>query len=138
MDTKQYLRQIERLEKQIQNKLAEIYQLRTMANSATMKNNVDKVQKSSKEDQLGMIVAKIVDMEKEVDDMIDRRCLIVNQIEGLENVEDYDILAKRYILKQDLKVLAIDRKVSFRYIKKIHSRAIKSFEEKYGMLYADK
>lgn len=135
MDTKQYLMQISRLDKMIQNKLSEICQLKTMACSVTTYNDGERVQTSSDKDRLGTIVSKIVDMERNVDEMIDTRCKIVNQIDGISDLECYDMLAKMYILGKNLKVIAVERGVTYRYMVSIHKKAIKAFEEKYGSEY---
>lgn len=137
MDSKQYLNQISRLERQIKNKLDEIAQLRTMANGITALNDGDRVQTSGDKDKIGAIISRIVDMEREVDVMIDKRCKIVEQIESLENADYYDVLANIYILKKELKVIAIERGISYGHLKKVHGLALKEFERLYGMLYIE-
>ena len=96
MVTKQYLWQIERLDKMIQNKLSEIYQLKTMACSVTVSNDGERVQTSSDKDRLGSTVAKIVDLEKETDRLVDRfidkRNHIIEQIDGIEDMNMYHVL----------------------------------------------
>lgn len=135
METKHYLSQISRLERKIQNKLSEIYQLKTMACSVTVSNNNERVQTSGEKDKVGTVVSKIVDMEHEVDNMIDKRCDIVEQIESIENTEFYDILAQIYILKKELKVVAIEKKISYSHAKRMHGQAIEEFEKMYGKGY---
>ncbi len=135
MDTKFYLSQIGRLEKQIQNKMLEIDQLRTMACSTTVSNEGDRVQTSGDKDRLGAVVSKIVDMEREVDEMIDKRCDIVSQIDNMKDTDMYDVLANVYILQKALKVVAIEKRMSYRHIKRVYSDALKCFEEKYGESY---
>ena len=131
MDTKQYLGQIKRLEMQIQNKLAEIYQLRTMAESITVATDKERVDSSGDKDKLGCIMARIVDMEREVDKMVDKRCDIVAQIDRMEDTESYDVLAKIYILDRDLKAIAIEKSISYKTFSRVHKKALKEFEEKY-------
>lgn len=131
METKQYLNQILRLDRQIKNKLAEIYQLRTMAESITVATDKERVDSSGDKDKLGCMMARIVDMEREVDNLVDKRCEIINQIENVDNVEYYDILAKVHILGQDIKVIAIEKNVSYRHFFRIYGKAIKEFEKKY-------
>ena len=84
MDTKQYLGQIERLDRMIQNKLSEIAQLKHMATSITAAPKEVNVQVSSGKDRLGNTVAKLIDLEKEtdrlVDEYIDKRKRIIEQI----------------------------------------------------------
>lgn len=131
MDTKQYLGQIKRLEMQIQNKLAEIYQLRTMAESITVATDKESVKSSGDKDKLGCIMARIVDMENEVDKMIDKRCNIVAQIDGMEDTESYDVLAKVYILDRDLKAIAIEKGIAYKTFSRNYNKALKEFENKY-------
>lgn len=135
MNTKQYLSQIERYEKMIQNKLSEINQLKTMACNVTIPAGNERVQTSPDKDKIGTIVSRIADLEKEVDSMIEKRCEIVKQIESIEDTDVYDVLAKRYILKKDLKVIAVERGISFRHIGRVHFDALKTFERKYGSRY---
>lgn len=135
MDTKKYLGQIERLEKMIQNKLSEINQLKVMACNVTIPTSNERVQTSSDKDKVGTIVSRIADLEKEVDSMVEKRCMIVKQIESIEDTDIYDVLAKRYILKKDLKVIAVERGVSFRHMGRVHFDALKVFERKYGSQY---
>lgn len=131
METKQYLNQILRLDRQIKNKLADIYQLRTMAESITVATDKERVSSSGDKDKLGCIMARVVDMEREVDKLVDKRCEIISQIENIENVEYYDILAKVHILGQDIKVIAIEKGVSYRHFFRVYGKAIKEFEKKY-------
>lgn len=138
METKQYLSQISRLERQIQNKLSEIYQLKTMACNVTVSNDNERVQASGAKDKVSAVVSKIVDMEHEVDNMIDKRCDIVVQIESMENTEFYDMLAQIYILKKELKVVAVEKKISYSHVKRVHGQAIEEFEKLYGEKYLKK
>lgn len=135
MDTKQYLGQIGRIEKYMKNKLYEICRLKNMACSVTVSSDIEKVQSSGSKDQVGLVVSKIVDMENCYKEKIKKRDLIVSQIESIENDDLYDVLAKIYILGDPLKVVAIDKKISYKQAKRLHEKAIVVFEEKYGYLY---
>ena len=135
MTTKTYLGQIERFERMIQNKLTEINQLKIMACNVTVPTSNERVQTSSDKDKVGTLVSRIADLEKEVDSMIEKRGMIVNQIDSIEDTDVYDVLAKRYILKKDLKVIAVEKGVSFRHMGRVHFDALKMFEKKYGSRY---
>ena len=106
MDTKQYLQQIERLDKMIQNKLSEIYQLKTMACSVTVSNDGERVQTSSDKDRLGSTVAKIVDLEKETDRLVDRfvdlKKEIMSIISMIKSERHREILFKKYLEQKSL------------------------------------
>ena len=141
MDTKQYLSQIERLDKMIQNKLSEIYQLKTMACSVTVSNEKERVQTSSDKDRLGSTVAKIVDLEKEtdrlVDSFIDKRNHIIGQIDGLDNVDYYNVLSMRYVGRDTYEEIANKTNWSIRKVFSMHGEALKEFERLYGSEYLE-
>ena len=141
MDTKQYLSQIERLDKMIQNKLSEIYQLKTMACSVTVSNEKERIQTSSDKDRLGSTVAKIVDLEKETDMLVDRfiykRSHIISQIDGLDNIDYYHVLSMRYVARDTFETIAKKTNWSIRRVFSIHGDALKEFEKLYGSEYLE-
>ena len=141
MDTKQYLQQIERLDKMIQNKLSEIYQLKTMACSVTVSNDSERVQTSSDKDRLGSTVAKIVDLEKETDRLVDRfidkRSHIISQVDGLDNIDYYHVLSMRYVARNTFEEIAKKTNWSIRKVFSIHGEALKEFERLYGHEYLE-
>ena len=133
MDTKQYLQQIERLDKMIQNKLSEIYQLKTMACSVTVSNDSERVQTSSDKDRLGSTVAKIVDLEKETDRLVDsfidlkkETMLIIRMIKSERHRE---IIFKKYLEQKSLYEIAEELGMTDRGCKKAHKRALEEFEK---------
>ena len=128
MNIKNHLEQIGRLDKRIQNKLEEIDKLRRMA-SGTSYSESERVQTSLSADKIGAIASRIVDMEKEVDRLIDERCLIVAEIEDMKDEDDYDVLANIYILGKDIKTVAVEMGKSYRYISDLHRKALKDFDE---------
>lgn len=87
MNTKTYLNQISRLDKMIQNKLSEIYRLKTIACSVTVSTDKEAVDVSSDKDKLGSTVTKIVDLEKDTDRLVDefmrKRNHIIGQIDSI-------------------------------------------------------
>lgn len=139
MDTKKYLNQIERLGKQIQNKLSEIYQLKTMACSVSVSNEKDRVQTSPDKDRLGSTVAKIVDLEKEtdrlVDEFVEKRNHIIGQIDSMENIDYYHILSLRYVSRNTFDDIAEKTGWSIRQTFRIHGQALLEFEKEYGEEY---
>lgn len=141
MDTKTYLGQISRLERQIQNKLSEIYQLKTMACSVTVSNEGERVQTSGDKDRLGSVVSKIVDLEKEtdniVDSFVDKRKRIIEQIDGMENEDYYHVLSMRYVGKATFEDIAKSTNWSIRKVFSIHGKALQEFECMYGKEYLE-
>ena len=140
MDTKQYLSQIERLDKMIQNKLSEIYQLKTMACSVTISNDSERVQTSSDKDRLGSTVAKIIDLEKETDRLVDsfidlkkETMLIIRMIKSERHRE---ILFKKYLEQKSLYEIAEELGMTDRGCKKAHKRALEEFEKNKNTIYS--
>jgi len=139
--TKTYLQQIERLDRMIQNKLSEIYQLQTMAKSITSKPKEVNVQSSPDQDKLGTAVAKIIDLEQEtdnlVDEYIDKRRTIISQIDAIPDTNMYHILSERYVARKDLNVISAEMGYSFRQVMRIHGEALLEFERLYGREYLE-
>ena len=139
MTTKQYLNQIDRINRMINNKLAEIYQLKTMVCSISVSVNEDKVQSSSDKDKLGSAVAKIVDLENEInkaiDVYVDKKERIVSQIDSIKDIMEYQVLFSRYIEHKTFEQIAEDNDHSVRQILRIHGNALVEFEKKFGQEY---
>ncbi|MCU6748035.1 hypothetical protein OCV51_10295 [Faecalicatena acetigenes] len=139
MDTKTYLQQIERLDRKIQNKFSEIAQLKTMATSITVAQKDVNVQTSSDKDRMGSAVAKIVDLEIETNEMIceyiQKRGMIIQQIDAISDTNMYHILFNRYVMMKDLGTIAVEIGYSFKQVCRIHGNALKEFEKMYGEVY---
>ena len=139
MTTKQYLNQVHRLDQIINNKLSEIYQLKNLVCSISVSSDSDRVQTSSDQDPLGNAVAKIVDLENEVNDCIDhfseKRRKIIMQIDSIENQMQYQILFSRYIERKTFEKIADDNGYSVRQIIRIHGEALLQFEKAFGHEY---
>lgn len=139
MTTKEYLNQISRLNRMINNKLVEIQQLRELACSISAINLEDKVQNTPNFDKIGSKMAKIDELEENLDKTIDRYVLvknkIVSQIDSMEDENTYNILFSRYIEKKSFERIAIEMEYSWRQIIRLHGKALKQFEEKFGEEY---
>lgn len=139
MTTKTYLSQIERLDKMIQNKLSEIYQLKTMACSVGVSNDGERVQNSGDKDRMGSAVARIVDLEKETDNLVDnfvrKRKKIVEQIDSIEDVDYYHVLSMRYVARDTFESIAEKTNWSIRKVFTLHGKALLEFERLYGSEY---
>lgn len=142
MTTKEYLNQIERLDKMITNKLSEIYQLKIMACSITVSGDSERVQTSGNQDKLGSTIAKIVDLEREtdelVDSLVDKRKEILKQIDNMKNIDQYDVLHKHYVERRTFQDIADSENWSIRQVFNIHGRALQEFEKMYGNTYLHK
>lgn len=139
MTTKDYLNQISRLNRMINNKLTEIAQLRELSCSISAVKNEERVISSSDPDKIGATYAKIDEMERNLDRMIDeyidKKNTIIGQIDSIENEDYYNVLFSRYIEKKTFEVIATEMNFSYRNVTRLHGRALKVFEEKYGNSY---
>lgn len=135
MTAKEYLGQIKRYDVMIQNKLTEVSQLRLLATGISSCNCEERVQTSGSKDRLGETVAKIVDIEKEIDNIVDeiylKKKTIIKQLEGLENTDYYNILFNRYVAGKELSKIADDMGYSYRQMIRIHGKALLEFEKRY-------
>lgn len=142
MDTKQYLQQISRLDRLINNKLSEISQLKELAYGIKAVTNEERVQTTPNFDKIGTAYCKIAEMEEKldklIDEYVDKKNLIVSQIDKIENEIYYDILFSRYIEKKTFEKIATDLNYSFRNTTRLHGKALKEFEKKYGHFYIGK
>lgn len=139
--TKHYLNQISRLEWQIQNKLSEIYQLKTMACNISVSSEKEIVKTSTNKDKLCDTVSKIVDLENEanmlVESFIKKRQHIIDQIDSMENSDYYHVLSMRYVGKKTFESIAEKTHWSIRKVFSLHDKALIEFEKLYGNEYIE-
>ena len=139
MTTKEYLGQISRLNRMINNKLTEIAQLKDMAVSISATQSGERVQTTPNFDKIGTKYAKIDEIERKidgmVDELVDKKENIIQQIDSMEDENTYNILFARYIEKKTFEVIATEMKYSWRQVVRLHGTALKQFEKKYGEGY---
>ena len=142
MDTKQYLSQISRLDRMIKNKMTELSQYRDLACGLSAVTNEERVLSSPDFDKMTGKVAKILEMEQKIDSLIDeyvdKKNLIVSQIDSMENETYYQILFSRYIEKKNFEKIADEMSYSWRQIIRLHGRALQEFDKVYGNIYKTK
>lgn len=139
MNTKQYLNQVRRYDRMISNKLSEIYQIKTLATSISVATDGDRVQSSGNKDRMGNTVARLVDLERETDKLIqvytEKRQVIISQIDSMEDMNFYDVLFHRYIEGKTFEAISEDIHYSWRQVMRIHDDALAAFEKKFGSCY---
>ena len=123
----------------INNKLTEIAQLKDMAVSISATQSGERVQITPNFDKIGTKYAKIDEMERKidgmVDELVDKKEKIIQQIDSMEDENTYNILFARYIEKKTFEVIATEMKYSWRQVVRLHGTALKQFEKKYGEGY---
>lgn len=142
MTTKDYLNQIGRLNRMINNKLVEIAQLKELACSISAIQTGERVQTTPNYDKIGTVYAKIDDMERKLDKLIDtyvdKKNHIISQIDGVEDEMLYNILFARYIERKTFEKIATELEYSWRQIIRLHGKALKQFENQYGKEYLER
>lgn len=139
MTTEKYLRQIKKLNKMIDNRLNEIDRWHEMAENVSSKRFVaDLVQSSGVQDRLGIIVAKIVDAESEVDRLVDmyveKKSTIIKQIESME-YKEYVVFYGKFIDEKPIADIADELECTTRQVSRYYRSGLIDFEEKYGEFY---
>ena len=141
MTTKDYLNQISRLDNRIQNKLTEIMQYRELSISLTAVNSDIKVRTSPDMDKIGSSIARLAEMEQQLDALIDRfvdkKTHIVAQIDAMEDEVQYQVLFARYIERKTFEKIALELNYSLRQISRVHEKALLEFETTYGHEYLE-
>lgn len=128
MTPKEYLQQYRNAEDSINAKLDQIHKLRELATKTTQTLTADNVQSSGSEDKISSIVSKIVDMEREVDDEIDKlhdvKKHVQDVISAVPNAKQRAVLTRRYINGYTWERIAVDLDISYQWVCELHGRAL--------------
>jgi len=139
VETKEYLQQIGRYDRLINNKLVELAQYRSMACSVSAVRNDERVQSSPSYDTMDKIVSKIEQMENEIDMLVDRyidnKRIIISQIDSMADEMNYQILFSRYVEQKTFEKMAIEMNYCYKQIIRRHGKALQEFEQKWGNTY---
>ena len=80
-------------------------------------------------------VSRIVDLnrriQEEIDDFVDRKHKIINQIQGLDNPNYIKLLFKRYVEFKKFEEIAFELDFTYQYTIELHGYALKEFEKTY-------
>lgn len=137
MDVKTYLGQIQRYDKRVQYKLSELYRLKALSTSISAGANSDvRVQGSINGGRLENSIVRIIALENEIDKIVSAYLSfnreIIDQIESMENTNEYAVLYERYVEGKTFDEIAIDLKYSRRQVDRIHGNALVHFEKKFS------
>lgn len=139
METKEYLQQIGRYDRLINNKLVELAQYRSMACSVSAVKNDERVQSSPSYDTMDKIVSKIEQMENEIDMLVDRyidnKRIIISQIDSMSDEMTYQILFSRYVEQKTFEKMAIEMNYCYKQVIRRHGKALQEFEQKWENTY---
>lgn len=132
-DAKSYLSQVKLLDIHINNKLEELQRLKDLSFKITSSLKPDVVGGSRNLDKIGDAVAKIVDMEIEInnaiDSYVDKKREITNTIEKITDADQLAVLYKRYIQYQTFEKIAYEMHMTYRNVCYIHGKALQTVEQ---------
>ncbi len=134
MWAKEYLQQLQRLDTVINQKVAELNDLRWKAESVgSIDYARDRVQTSPAADAPFVnAIGRIADLEAEISAEIEQyaneKHLIIKQIQGLANPAYVQILYKRYVEFKPLEVIAAEMNYTYDHIRHLHRYALQKFE----------
>lgn len=131
-DAKAYLRRIELLDAHINNRLDDLHTLRTLVTKITATVSPVAVSGSGNQDKLGDAVAKIVDLQDEINRKIDSYVDLKREVSALLekiDVPDYvKVLHKRYFEYKPWEQIACEMNFSYRNVCYIHGKALQALE----------
>lgn len=127
---KSYLQKIRLYDVQINSKIEELDRLKAMTTKITPTLSGDVVSGTRNQDKLGDAIARIVDLQTEIDRRIDTLCYLkrdaMELLDKLQNPNHYEILHKRYFLFLSLEQISVDMGYSYRNICYIHGKALQA------------
>lgn len=131
LKAKEYLMQIQKLNKIIDCKLAEIEALRCRAESITIALKPDKIQTSGTTDAISECVAQIIVLEAEIKKSVQQSMELIREcaqiIDTLE--ADYSlILYKRYFQNEKWEQIAYEMNISYQWVCVLHGRALQKVQ----------
>lgn len=132
MNAKQYLKQLKWLKSLIDTKQDQIQSLRDMTTRITPNYSSESVQTSGVSDKIGNSVAKIIDLEKELETDIEKltnlSAEIIYKVNLLPDAELQKVLTYKYISFHTWEQIAEKMECSLRWVYELHKRALSAFE----------
>lgn len=132
MNVKEYLLQIKRVNCLIELKQKEIESLHAALGYKAVSYDAERVQGGKKTDKTDLI-CKIIDYEHEIicfiDNLIDLKKRISEELNKLDNEELIKLLYLRYFEFKSWEEIAINMNYSYRWILRLHGKALFEFDK---------
>ena len=133
MRAKAYLIDIGKLDRKIENKQMEIEHLRGLLESVTPRLKEINVQSSLDGDKMGDTIAKIIELQEqinaEIDKFVDRKLEAMRLINQLGDDDCINILIRRYINYEEWEDIAQALHFSRQWVDKKHGLALLEFQK---------
>lgn len=124
---------IKRMNEQINNRMAKLDMLRLSVTGSAIRYEKDPVQTSGHEDRLEEMIARIIDMENEinalVEDFVVAKQKAIRQIDRLEKERWREVLYERYVLCLKIAEIAESQGKSEIWVKKTHKEGLMAFDK---------
>ena len=134
MTAKEYLRQLKTLDNVINAKLLEKERIRALATKVT--SNLGERVQGSGSGGIENIIIKITELEAQInadiDRLVDLKAEASQIIDILEDNKHKAILSMYYVSNLTFEQVAENTDISSRWVRKIHGKALKKFEEIYN------
>lgn len=132
MDAKEYLEQARDINIFIENKLEQVTSLRNLATKVNSALSPVPPSGNSRGDRLENIISEMVDLEKEIDEDVDRLVAlkrnILKAINRIEDSKERMVLEMRYLNFKDWPDIADKTGVRLRRVYQIHRDALEHIE----------
>lgn len=132
MNAKDFLRQISKYDRLIENKLIEAAQWRDIANNSTTNMSGERVGASPNPHRTAEAICKYMDLEEEArkcaDALIAAKKDVIGVIEQL-SASEYDLLHKIYVQGLEYKEVAYKCKRSYSWVTTNHALAVKNVQK---------
>lgn len=97
MKAKEYLRQVQVIQAKIDRRFEETGMLRSMLESTTSPFGKEYTSHSSNQDKFANIIAKICDLESEIEDLVQEKFKIIFKIEEIENPNSFRAIYYKFV-----------------------------------------
>lgn len=132
MTAKEFLRQVKKLDRLIENKMIEVQQWKEIAENTTANLSGERVQSSHNPHRIADAIGRYVDLEAEIKRDIEAYIAakkdVISVIEQLE-VTEYDILHKIYVQHLTLDDVADNYDRTYSWVTTIHGQAVKHVQD---------
>ena len=128
MTIKEYLSQAYRIDQRINSKLEQVQSLRELAEKATSTLSDTPCSGNGNKQKIESVIVKIIDLEHEIDEEIDRLIYlnkdIVSLIKRVKNPEYQTLLELRYLNFKTWEQIASEMHYSIQHTFRIHDKAL--------------
>lgn len=132
LDPKEYLNQIKFTNQEIESRVEERNRLRQSVMLKTSSFKEDKVQESGAtdfDDKYMKFIEVSEEINRKIDDLIDLKMKVSNQIDHLDKPEYRILLRLRYIDLKNFEEIAVKMNYDIRQVTRLHGNALQEFEK---------